>query len=293
MQHQLHFVTSQVISVAAPSLKVSSVKFGEKLSLLVKNSGKSRAEIARSADVLPATLHNYLTRNVEPLASSAFRIARALSVPIDWLLDDSQGEPVPSASPLSSLSTNALREELGVRMARSLGETWLPKLEKAESMDWLKVGLALCEFDPQKPLPSNMSDAFLTLNLASLFDDLRAFDPRSPDAGERQSLLDISHRFDRLRYDWAVSQVVRLLMAVWPKMVARQPHVPMPNGKETLMRVKVELEQTAAEIKEFERFADRTWKRLPKSEREAITIEMEKEQPTRRIRAKPRSTKKR
>lgn len=80
--------------------------FTQKLARLTEDRHKVR--ISRRAGLAPTTVSNYLNRGSMPGADVAFRLARALNVSVEWLLDDSQDwppvwvnapEPTPSRRP--------------------------------------------------------------------------------------------------------------------------------------------------------------------------------------------------
>jgi DNA-binding XRE family transcriptional regulator len=63
----------------------------EKLARLLDRS--NRAVIARDAGIQKQTLYSITRGKHLPQSKTALRIARALGVSTDWLLDDSQGMP--------------------------------------------------------------------------------------------------------------------------------------------------------------------------------------------------------
>ncbi|MEA2707997.1 MAG: hypothetical protein QOF78_598 [Phycisphaerales bacterium] len=65
--------------------------FHEKLRRLMED--RNRSAVARRVGVSVTTFNNYCTRDVQPLAENALRIARALNVSLEWLLDDARGWP--------------------------------------------------------------------------------------------------------------------------------------------------------------------------------------------------------
>lgn len=66
--------------------------FREKLQHLTED--RIKAKVAARAGIGPTVLNNYLHRGNEPTASNALRLARALDVSVEWLIDDEQGLPV-------------------------------------------------------------------------------------------------------------------------------------------------------------------------------------------------------
>ena len=65
--------------------------FRDKLRRLMED--RHYARVARRANLTAATVFNYVNGTHAPKADSALRLARALNVSIEWLLDDSQGWP--------------------------------------------------------------------------------------------------------------------------------------------------------------------------------------------------------
>ena len=65
--------------------------FTEKLKRLMEEQNK--AQIARRAGLSPTAIHDYLTRGYMPAADSALRLARALGVGVEWLVDSEQDWP--------------------------------------------------------------------------------------------------------------------------------------------------------------------------------------------------------
>src|SRR3954471_10095372 len=72
---------------------ICRVDFFEKLKRRAAEINKSKAGIA--AGLKANTISSYLAKRSVPRADIAFKIARALDVPLDWLLDDAQGWPPP------------------------------------------------------------------------------------------------------------------------------------------------------------------------------------------------------
>ena len=190
-----------------------------------------------------------------PRADIALKLARAAGVPLEYLLDDSLDAPPPKDA-LTALSTAELKAELGKRMFQNIADRWLSDLKRAEETDWIEVGLLLCDSDPRKDIPANLEIALLPLKLNGLIDDLRQFDPRFPDASGNLSLLSLSNRFDSLRDDRGVWQVVSLILSVWPgKLTGHREHQLMQNGLDSIAYARKTLLKLQAERAELERMA--------------------------------------
>jgi transcriptional regulator with XRE-family HTH domain len=67
-------------------LKDAKSEFQKKLRLLM--DGRSRKKVAEEAAIDPQWLANYLSRGDWPRADAILRIARALDVDVEWLLDE-------------------------------------------------------------------------------------------------------------------------------------------------------------------------------------------------------------
>lgn len=65
--------------------------FREKLARLTDDRKKNK--IAARAGMSPAAFYDLLHKNHTPRAATALRVARALGVDLDWLIDDSQDWP--------------------------------------------------------------------------------------------------------------------------------------------------------------------------------------------------------
>lgn len=63
----------------------------EKLERLTDDRFKTR--VARKAGLTANALHAYLKRKQMPRADNALRLARALGVSVEWLIDDTQEWP--------------------------------------------------------------------------------------------------------------------------------------------------------------------------------------------------------
>lgn len=65
--------------------------FHEKLRRLTQD--KHKIKVARSAGIPPMTVYNILNKQQMPAADRAYKLARVLSVSVEWLLDDTAGWP--------------------------------------------------------------------------------------------------------------------------------------------------------------------------------------------------------
>jgi transcriptional regulator with XRE-family HTH domain len=67
------------------------MSFHEKLRRLTATS--NCAEVSRQLGLSRTALSEYLNKGCTPRADIAFRLARVLSVSLDWLMDDAAGWP--------------------------------------------------------------------------------------------------------------------------------------------------------------------------------------------------------
>jgi len=65
--------------------------FHEKLAKLTED--RKKTVISRRAGLPPTAINNYISKQQTPSCVVALRIARALHVSVDWLIDDSQTWP--------------------------------------------------------------------------------------------------------------------------------------------------------------------------------------------------------
>lgn len=155
--------------------RVRPVKLAEKLRRLT--SGQSRARLAREAGLKPTAVTNYITRGSMPLADAALKLARAMNVPLDWLLDDDQDWPPPPAQSLAAATTLQLTEELGRRLL-GVGSIMLARLDRAAATDWIATGEAILRHDPKDNLPKPLREALeLVGQLNTLASELYRYDP--------------------------------------------------------------------------------------------------------------------
>jgi transcriptional regulator with XRE-family HTH domain len=155
------------------------VTFTEKLAHLT--AGKNKAKIARESGLSPTAINDYLQRGYVPRADNALALSRSLGVPLEWLVDDTQGLPPPTAAPINNLSTPQLAEELGQRML-SIGLLFLGKIERARDVDWVDVAKKLLPLDPKsdKQLPKSLREIVEIVDgMGLLTSELRHYEPRA------------------------------------------------------------------------------------------------------------------
>jgi DNA-binding XRE family transcriptional regulator len=128
------------------------VEFTEKLRRCAASINKAKA--GKAAGLSPTTISNYIAKGSIPRADIAMKMARALGVPLEWFVDDSQGWPPPSG-PNASMTTEQLAGELGRRMV-PVGVVMLGKIHEAQRVDWAAVAGELMDADPKSPLPARL-----------------------------------------------------------------------------------------------------------------------------------------
>jgi transcriptional regulator with XRE-family HTH domain len=187
------------------------MKFFEKLERLT--AGK-RVATADKANLKPAAVTNYISREQMPRADKAFAIAKALGVSLEWLLDDSQVWPPPDASSkLKVFTTDEIAAELG-RRASGIGIALFAKIKRAKKIDWFALAERLVAHDATEKISDEVKAALmLPIQIASLASELTDFEPRFPlgeDAplealentrvGFELTLTELSRRFESLEH---------------------------------------------------------------------------------------------
>lgn len=151
--------------------------FAEKLAELTKVKGK--AKVARAAGLSPATITDYLQRGNIPRADNALALARALGVPLDWLVDDTRNLPAPSIEKPSThqLSDTEVIREFCRRFRLRMVEHW-HELKQAEAVDWARVAAAVLAVPGGQPLPRDeRNEMKLIEQLEQLVLDNSRFNP--------------------------------------------------------------------------------------------------------------------
>src|SRR2546422_9662351 len=137
---------------------ICRVDFFEKLKRRAAEINKSKAGIA--AGLKANTISSYLAKRSIPRADIAFKIAVALGVPLDWLLDDRQGWPPPKSSTdeggLQLAPDDDLMDEVA-RRYRIQAVGFHNDLSRAEQIDWLAVARQLVEQKPGVPFPKDLA----------------------------------------------------------------------------------------------------------------------------------------
>lgn len=156
--------------------------FAEKLDKLGKEVNKSR--VSRAAGLKANTLSTYIATRSIPRADIALKLARALGVPLEWLVDDTQDWPPPSKSDASGEATSSLQltdNELMIEVCRRFRLVAVPfreRLAKAMGIDWNSITSKMLELPIESDLPPEAADATsLAVSLANSVEQLFQFDP--------------------------------------------------------------------------------------------------------------------
>lgn len=129
--------------------------FREKLQELAR--GRNRSQLARDAGLPPTVLSNYINRGSVPRADIALAIAKALGVPLEWLVDDTQDLPAPTpekASP-GKLSDEELMDEVAKRYRHQVLR-FRSRAAALEKVDWKRFSAVLLDVPPIEPLPQQL-----------------------------------------------------------------------------------------------------------------------------------------
>jgi transcriptional regulator with XRE-family HTH domain len=143
-------------------VNLNAVRFHDKVRLRVSELGINRAKAARDVGLPVSTISNYMSKLESlPRADIAFKIAKAIAVPIEWLLDDEQDFPPPSNTGTTSLkyATDAeLIEEVETRYQRAavaLRDT----LDQLKAIDLGKLAKEIAATPPGSPLSKTAETA--------------------------------------------------------------------------------------------------------------------------------------
>lgn len=93
--------------------------YSEKIKRLT--DGRSAAKLGRVVGLHKSAIRDVVNTGKRPRIDKAIKIARALGVTADWLFDDAQDWPPPSATPRSADAEAVL--DLIARAARAIANT--------------------------------------------------------------------------------------------------------------------------------------------------------------------------
>ena len=118
---------------------------------------KNQSQRARSVGLKANTISSYLAKRSMPRADIAFKIACALEVPLDWLLDDKQDwpPPTPEKQPLSRMSDDDLMREVATRFRRDALRL-IEAVESIERTDWQKLANDIARLPHVSKLPDEL-----------------------------------------------------------------------------------------------------------------------------------------
>ena len=128
-------------------------KITEKLSRLVE--GKRLADVARLARIKPTQVRDYTVKGAPPRYDIALKLAHALNVPADWLLDDAKNFPAPP--PQEKISPSDLSDrELMLEIARRFRIDFVAVIDALDQIDmenWAQIRQNLAAWREGEPMP--------------------------------------------------------------------------------------------------------------------------------------------
>jgi transcriptional regulator with XRE-family HTH domain len=198
--------------------------FAEKLSRLTEEKNKQKLSNAAG---LPATaVSDYIAKGSIPRADKALALARALNVPLEWLVDDAQEWPPPTQQRQepTDLSDSQLLVEL-VRRRRLAQIDFWEAIELAEQVDWRRFKRDLEAVHEGAPIPrelvrlSNIPYAIhASLMRLMRFSDLTAVEQavgaKLPTGGHPVEALDQKRLEERRRQLWTNKSFQSALKAI-------------------------------------------------------------------------------
>ena len=128
--------------------------FTEKLRRAAAEVNKSK--LGQAVGLGANTISSYIAKGSVPRADIALKIARAVSVPLEWLTDDAQSWPPPAQSgrSLADVPYTELARELGRRYRLEVLDA-VAGLDQAEREDWDAAAAAVRSLKPgADPPPS-------------------------------------------------------------------------------------------------------------------------------------------
>jgi transcriptional regulator with XRE-family HTH domain len=152
------------------------MEFREKLRKTA--AGLNKAKVGRAVGLQANTISSYIATGSVPRGDIALKIARALDVPLEWLVDDSQDWPPPlaDAKGVATSADSELMEEACRRLANVAArvESEVTRLGK---IDWPTVAAEALAVPVDAPLPPAVRAAVDSLYpLGNAIEELASFD---------------------------------------------------------------------------------------------------------------------
>jgi len=139
------------------------MEFVEKLDRLT--AGR-REEISKAAGLPAFAISNYISKRQMPRGDRALALARALHVPIDWLLDNDRDFPPPEQSSLANVDDARLMYE-ALRRQRLEAMRVRELIERAKTIDWAEVRKKLDNVPRDSEVPGEiLAEMRLALSLS-------------------------------------------------------------------------------------------------------------------------------
>jgi transcriptional regulator with XRE-family HTH domain len=148
------------------------MKFHEKLRTRVEALGLNKARAARDAGLPESTISSYLSKHKSlPRIDIAFKIAKAIGVPLEWLADDRADwpPPIPAAGVVENIQDGFLMREV-CRRLRLASMDVKERIEKAERIDWRDVVSQILNQRDDSPYPASL-DSEIELASSLFFAD--------------------------------------------------------------------------------------------------------------------------
>jgi len=151
----------------------------EKLIRLTADRGKS--QVAGAAGLPKSAISNYIAKKQMPRGDNALALARALNVPLEWLVDNEQDWPPPQvgAPTPAQLSDEDLMNEVARRYRIRLIEA-RGSLHRLKGVKWDEIAESLFQTPVEQPLPEKTQAALnnLLFFTGTLYYAGATYDPR-------------------------------------------------------------------------------------------------------------------
>ena len=139
-------------------LSLSAMTFHEKLRIRVEAIGLNKARAAREVGLPESTISSYLSKDKSlPRIDIAFKIARAVGVPLEWLADDNANwpPPIPVLGAVENIQDGFLMREV-CRRLRLASMDVKERIEKAERIDWRSIASQILNQPDDSPYPPSL-----------------------------------------------------------------------------------------------------------------------------------------